>query len=109
MRYEEAETATKSSEDARVEKGTASGQAWEMRCRALLSQALVHAVEAARVSSRPALARDSVVLADEGCRQRTQTRRSKLKRSSARLMMVLQPEDNVSVSDADADDQRAGG
>lgn len=31
----EAETTTKSSEDARVEKGTASGQAWEMSCRLL--------------------------------------------------------------------------
>lgn len=31
MRYEEAETATKSSEGARVEKGTATGRAWEMR------------------------------------------------------------------------------
>lgn len=28
---------------------------------------MVHAVEAARVSSRPALTRNSVVLADEGC------------------------------------------
>lgn len=57
------------------------------------SQALVHAVGAARVSSRRAQARDGVVRADEGGRLRAQ--RQRVETLFARLVMVLEPESRV--------------